>query len=88
MAVLSNNAELVEALLEHGAKIDRKTCIDGITPLMEAARYGYMEVMAVLLKNNADISIKSKNGKTALDLARNSNVKELIKSLGNQNNGK
>lgn len=42
-----------------------------ITPLMSAAGHGYTKIVQMLLKSNADITIRSYQGLTALDIAYN-----------------
>lgn len=58
----------IEFFLKNGARINAQ-CQDGYTALMYAAYRGNAEAVSMLLKNNADVSLKNKKGETALDLA-------------------
>ncbi|RHZ45154.1 uncharacterized protein CDV56_100839 [Aspergillus thermomutatus] len=61
--------ELVETLLQHGARVDM-TGSYGLTPLMAAASAGHTEVMEILLAGGADAMLKRDGwGFTALDQA-------------------
>ncbi len=55
---------------------------DGETALMSAVRWNYSgrfaKIVKVLLKAGADVDLKDKNGKTAFDLARESEDREVI----------
>ena len=68
-AVESGSLALVNLLLEHGAKPD---CVEFLeaTPLHSAAARGSREMVERLLKAGADPKRKTKEGKTAVDLAR------------------
>jgi ankyrin repeat protein len=58
----------VENLIEQGA--DRNgNCPQYVTPLMCAAHRGHIDVVQNLLKNGADVYVKTKDGDTALTLA-------------------
>ena len=60
--------EIAELLLDNGAKVDLKD--GGTTALMRAVYKGQFEIVKVLVKNGADPTIKSKEGKTAMDYAK------------------
>ena len=60
--------EAAEALCAHGAELDARNRYQS-TPLMYAA-CGHPKICAMLLALGADPSLKSKNGNTALDWAR------------------
>lgn len=74
-----------EVLINKGADINK---IDGIakgdTVLMELARNGdfnsYLDKINLLISHGADISIKDKTGKTALDILENLQKKDLEKT--------
>jgi uncharacterized protein len=67
----------VTLLLDKGAKIDAQDN-RGYTALITAAGLNHEGVVALLLKRGADRSIKSKDGKTAFDVATAVAVKELL----------
>ena len=77
-------AKIVNILLQHGASA---CTIDygGRTALHHAAvnerLCGAAEVIDSLIFAGADVSIKDENGETALDLAKNDEVREILKEL-------
>lgn len=71
---------MVKLLLERHAYIDAASP-NGTTALMMAARYGRSEVVALLLEEGADLTLKNQLGLNALDFARQAgrdNVQEMI----------
>ena len=68
-AVSSNQAQIVEWLLDAGADVNARQQID-YTPLMGAAANARTAIMDMLLARGADPSLKTTDGKTAADLAR------------------
>ena len=67
-ASLSGSAAVARVLIEHGACVNQAN-IDGQTPLILAAVCGHEELAAALLEAGADLSIKTPQGLTALDIA-------------------
>ena len=59
---------VVALLLEAGAQPNRTGC--SATPLMEAARYGQLKLLALLLQRGAHPHLAAKDGQTALDIAK------------------
>ena len=59
---------VVERLLDAGAQLNRPGY--SATPLMEAARYGQLKLVNLLLKRGANPSLKAKDDQTALDIAK------------------
>lgn len=51
---------------------------DGDTPLHLACENGHLNVVTVLLMHGADKSIKNKNGKTALDIAKEKEFQTIV----------
>lgn len=72
--------EAAVLFLDHGAKVDAART-GNITPLMTAAHNGNLEVARVLLKRGANRQLKSDDGKTALDYAKEQKHPELVKLL-------
>ena len=77
----SGHLEIVQYLVE--IEKDEKVDIDakdndGWTALMWASRIGNLGMVDCLIKNNAKVNIENKDGQTALDLAKNDKIKELL----------
>ncbi len=79
-AVRAEDEVLVRWALDQGIGIDaarpEKT---HATALMMAARSGNLEIVKMLLDSGADASLENHKGQTALDRARGSDVKALLK---------
>ena len=75
-AVIKGDVDEVRSLLATGAELNEKSL--GLTPAMYAARYNKAEVMKVLLLNGANLNIKSDQGYTAKDYAKQSNAKDVL----------
>jgi ankyrin repeat protein len=67
-AAANGDALAVRALLDAGAPVDAETR-DGVTPLMCAAAWGYIDVARILIERGADINHVANRGDTALDIA-------------------
>ncbi|KAI0544256.1 ankyrin repeat-containing domain protein [Xylaria curta] len=89
-AALGGHGTVVQVLISRGAHVD---AIDkkNMSPLLIATLFGHREVLKQLLRAGADTSIReSKNGKTALDIARdagNNDFAQLITDLGVEREG-
>jgi ankyrin repeat protein len=75
-AVASGSLALVNLLLEHGAQPDTVEFLEA-TPLHSAASTGSRGMVERLLKAGADPTRKTKDGKTAADLARQNGHEDL-----------
>lgn len=71
--------DIVDVLIANGATLNVQGGKNHNTPLMLAALNGNISIVRLLLKAKADTAITNKNNKTALDLASNSSIEELIK---------
>jgi ankyrin repeat protein len=79
-AVESGSMALLNLLLEHGARPDAVEFLEA-TPLHSAAARGSKEMVERLLAAGADKGRKTKDGKTAADLARQYGHEELAVRL-------
>ena len=83
-----NGEKYVKALLDGGADINIRTGpSDGwnpglLTPLMIAARDGELDVVRLLIRAGADINLRNSRGHTALKMANNDGVREVIQKAG------
>ncbi|HUF22506.1 MAG TPA: ankyrin repeat domain-containing protein [Vicinamibacterales bacterium] len=68
-AVSAGQHQIAQWLVEAGADVNARQQID-YTPLMGAAANARMETLELLLAHGADPSMKTTEGKTAADLAR------------------
>ena len=78
-AISKGEIETVKQFIESGTKINKK--LNGLTPLMYAARYNKVEIIKYLLQKGADRDIKDSQGFTALNYAELSNANEAIAIL-------
>jgi len=76
--------EIVELLLDKGAKINAKEDESGFTALHHAARFGNKNAAELLIARGADINAKDKQGHTPLYVAANHDYKvtELLMNKG------
>lgn len=81
-AVLGNQVEMAQLLIARGADVNHADRI-GFTPLLYAASidFGDSAMIDLLLKSGARPDVRTKDGLTALDLARNFKHTHLIASL-------
>jgi len=83
-ACLNNSIRiiLVKALLEHHADVN-KVNNNGESPLHFAVRMSRDDLVVILLKHGADITIREKRGnKTPLELAKNPRIIQRLKKVG------
>jgi ankyrin repeat protein len=57
----------------------------GVTPLMSASNNGHESIVEMLLKHGANINDRGKNGETAITVAANENISELLKNYQREN---
>ena len=69
-AAWAGDAGVIPVLMERGVNIDAQKEDDGHTALMWAAWAGKGETTRALLSLGANVDLKNKEGKTALDIAR------------------
>ena len=79
IAISNREIETVKQFIESGTKVNKK--LNGLTPLMYAARYNKVEIIKYLLLKGADCNIKDGQGFTALKHAELSNANEAIAIL-------
>lgn len=82
-ASAANRITVMEYLLEHGADINATTPFNE-TALFWATAQGHVKAVNLLLNKKADTKIKNKKGKTALDLAKDLNRKEIERILSGE----
>ncbi len=77
LAVRKNDEGIVNLLLEYSSNTNTYDDF-GDTPLMDAVRNKNQIIINMLLCAGADINIKNKQNKKALELTQDSNIKKLL----------
>jgi len=80
-AAYSGSAEVVQLLLDHGAKLEDKANVSGATPLMVAAEENRVAVAELLIDRGADLSIPDRDGFTPLTQAWAKKQTEMVRLL-------
>jgi ankyrin repeat protein len=80
-AAIGGATDVIDLLLNRGAKIDVKERESGATALMLAASIGRTDAVALLLRRGANPALRDGRGHTALDRAKESNDEQIVKLL-------
>jgi uncharacterized protein len=80
-AAYNDDAEMADALIRAGAKLQLLTRTGALTPLMVAASNGSAAVVQTLLAAGADPNLRATDGSTALMTAAGSGSVEAVKAL-------
>jgi len=81
MAITYDNIDMVNYLIENGMDVNQTNRRSGFTSLMAAACYGRVEIVKILLQNNANQTAKDSKGFSAIDFARKMNKKSVLALL-------
>jgi ankyrin repeat protein len=81
VATTANANEVMKLVIKKKSSLVNKLTKNGVSPLMEAARFGSGATISILLNAGADKKVKNKNGKTALDIAIKAQNEEAIQIL-------
>lgn len=71
-------SQIVEKLISHGADVNSRND-SGRTPLMKAVYAGHAEIVDLLLRSGASVTITDDYDKSAMDVARGGNIQEGIR---------
>ena len=71
-AIMLGDIEMVKRLIDLGEDVNRKSL--GLTPAIFAARYNKADILKLLIKNGADLKIKSDKGYSIKKYAELSNA--------------
>lgn len=74
VAIMKGDTDTVKKFIEYGADVDEKS--NGMTPLMVAARYNRVDIIALLLEKGANVKTVNEKGLTALKYAQASKAAE------------
>jgi ankyrin repeat protein len=80
-AALSHSARVATILLDSGANVNA-TQNGQFPPLHAAAANGSFDLVKLLLERGADVSLRTADGQTAADLAREKGHQEVLALLG------
>ena len=79
-AVMRNNLELINLLLNNNANINLSNA-NGVNALMLAIQFKRTEIIKIFLEKNPNLALKDNDGKTAFEYATNTSDQEIIKLL-------
>lgn len=78
LSCFKGDTDMAKILLEAKANPNIQNHTFGKTPMHYAVDYSYANIVALLLQNGANIEIRDKHGKTAKDIARNSDILNML----------
>jgi len=79
--IVNGDLKFVEKMIEFGIDVNQESGKTGMTPLMYAARYNKTAIIEMLVKEGAEVKIKSKQGFSAKKYAELSNAKDAMALL-------
>ncbi len=81
LATYLGKKEVAELLIDHGADLNYQDPMMGMTALMGVCFKGQATLAQLLLDKGADPHLKTRNGETALDFAKNGGFQEIVAIL-------
>ena len=83
-AAIHDHPDEAQILINKGADLNKIHAKDGTTPIMTALTFESIEMIQLLLKNNADLSLKNNLGQNVFDLVKDcTNI--IIQNMFSQN---
>ena len=83
-AAYMGHAKVLETLIKYHADINAQGPYNGYTPLHDAIWHNHKEAVKVLLDNGAKLNLKTHNGKTPLELAKELGFKGIEREIKSQ----
>ncbi len=80
-AAYAGRTESAELLIEYNIDINKQGPYNGYTALHDAIWQNNIETAKVIINAGADLNIKSNNGQTPLEMAKNLNRSEIVKLI-------
>ncbi|VVC35016.1 Ankyrin repeat-containing domain,Ankyrin repeat [Cinara cedri] len=84
-AAAKGSKEIVEFLIGKGADVHAVDNMHGETPLHKASKCGHRDVIKVLLDKGADPALKDRYGRTAIELAKNCDIRQIFEDAKGAN---
>ena len=75
---MEGRKQAAEMLLSKGSDVKARGSFDKKTPLHLAAKYGFVEIVKLLVAKGAGVDAKTESGKTALSLAIDEGHEEVV----------
>lgn len=75
------NRNLIELLLNHGAKVNEKTGAFKFSPLHRASMTGSLDICSLLITHDADVNAEDRNGNTPLHRAAQLGHQDVVEFL-------
>jgi len=72
----------VQDLLNRGVNVNARDLVNGWTALHRACKEGYLDIVALLLKNGADKNLRSETGETPASVCGNQQILYLLNTSG------
>ena len=80
-ALINEDDDAVQLLLEHGAEVHHRESEKGRTPLILAVQNGRVDIVRLLLQHNADIEAKDLAGQRALHWTNSNGNIKVVRAL-------
>jgi uncharacterized protein len=80
-AAYAGRTEAAKLLIEHGIDINRQGPVNGYTALHDAIWQNNIDTAQAIVDAGADLTLKTHEGKTPLEFAREKNRREIVKII-------
>ena len=80
-AAIYNRTDVIRALLQRGADVNRQSDVDGSTAIHMAAFNNSIDVIRILMQHEAAAKVENNYGRTPVGLARMWNYEEAVRIM-------